>query len=290
MSGRSTISACVVCRNEEDRLEPCLRSLDWTDEIVVLDLSSSDGSATLAASFAARVLTSPPVPIVEAVRNELAAAASGDWILVLDPDERVTPGLAEELRRVSARADLDAIVVPRMNYDLGFPPTDPLHRYEPQLRMYRKSAVEWPRVPNALPRVPFERVHRLPARDDLVLVHDRNRTVAEAIERAIRYAPAEAQAMLDRGEVFSARRMTRALTGRAYTQLVRGRADRDGVPGLLRAGLLVAYHFYVWAAFWQLSGARRAPADDRFVRRIALPLRLVRVARGWRNVVPFSQR
>ena len=85
----------------------------------------------------ARVVTHPPVPIVEAVRNVVADAATGDWIVALDPDERVSPGLASALRRLSTRSDIDAGILPRMNFDFGYPASSPLQRYEPQLRMYR---------------------------------------------------------------------------------------------------------------------------------------------------------
>ena len=273
------ISACIVCRNEADKLGPCLESVSWADEIVLLDLESEDGSAELARAAGARVLKHPPVPIVEAVRNVVADAAAGEWVLALDPDERVSPGLAAELRRVSVRADLDAVVVPRMNYDFGYPASSPLQRYEPQLRMYRRARVRWPTFPNALPEVSEDRVLRLEPRDELTLAHDRNRNIPEAIDRVRRYAPAQAQAMIDAGEVFTARRMLLTLGEKLYRHFVVARALRDGVPGLMRAGLLVAFHLYVWAAFWHQSGARRTSADDRLLRgldRALGPLRLIR--------------
>jgi glycosyltransferase involved in cell wall biosynthesis len=275
-SGPVSISACIVCRNEADRLSPCLESVRWADEIVLLDLDSDDGSADLARAAGARVVAHEPVPIVEAVRNVVADAAGGDWILVLDPDERVTPGLAAELRRLAARTDLDAVVVPRMNFDFGHPASSPLQRYEPQLRMYRRAAVRWPAFPNALPEVPEERLARVAARDELTLAHDRNRNIPEAIDRVRRYAPAQAQAMIDAGEVFSARRMLTTLAEKLYRHFVLARALRDGVPGLMRAALLVAFHLYVWAAFWQQSGARRDAADDRLLRGIDRGLSPVR--------------
>lgn len=280
--GSPRISVCIVCRNEADRLGACLESAAWADELIVMDLESADGSAELARRHGARVISRAPVPIVEWVRNELAAAATGEWILALDPDERITPGLAAELRRLSVREDLDAVVIPRMNYDLGYPPSNPYERYEPQLRMYRKSRVTWPTVPNKLPQVPDERRCQIAARDELVMVHDRSRNIPEVLDRIVRYAPLQAQSMIDRGEVFTARAMLASLGSRTYRQLVLGKAWRDGVPGLLRVGILVGFHFYVWAAFWQLSGARRTPEDDRFVRRLGLAVEGAR--RAWRAV------
>ncbi len=74
------------------------------------------------------------------------------------------------------------------------------HRYDPKPRFYRRSALRWPEFPNALPEIPPDRVLALPSQDGVVMIHDRNRTVAEAIERALRYAPAQAQAMIDSGQ------------------------------------------------------------------------------------------
>jgi len=275
-NGAASISACIVCRNEADRLGPCLDSVRWADEIVLLDLGSEDGSADVARAAGARVAHHAPVPIVETVRNVVAEAANGDWVLVVDPDERVSPGLASELRRLAARQDLDAVVVPRMNFDFGHPASSPLQRYEPQLRMYRRAAVSWPDFPNALPQVRDDRLARVEARDDLTLAHDRNRNIPEAIDRVRRYAPAQAQAMIDAGEVFSARRMLTTLAEKLYRHFVVSRALRDGVPGLMRAALLVAFHLYVWAAFWHQSGARRDTEDDRLLRGLDRALSPVR--------------
>jgi glycosyltransferase involved in cell wall biosynthesis len=267
-TARPGISVCVVCRNEADKLDACLDSVSWADEILVMDLESDDRSAEVATRHGATVFTREPLPIVEPLRNELAAHAKSEWILALDPDERVTPGLADELRQLSTRDDVDVVEIPFTHWDFGHPPTQPLHRYDPKPRFYRRDRVSWPAVPNTLPIVPTERVHRLSLHDDLVIVHDRNRTIAEAIDRVLRYAPAEAQARIDAGETFTARKMFRRLAQKSRRQFIDARAFDDGVPGVVRAATLVAFDFYVWAAFWQMSGARRTPEDDRYVRKI----------------------
>ena len=109
---------------------------------------------------------------------------------------------------------------------------------------------------------------------------------AEVVDRVARYAVLQAQSMIDRGEVFTARAMLLSLGRRTYRQLIAGRAWRDGVPGLLRVGILVGFHFYVWLAFWQLSGARRTPEDDRWVQRLGTGLGVLR-AIGWALSLPY---
>lgn len=263
-----SISVCMVCRNEADRLPAALESVAWADEVLVMDLESTDGSGDVAARAGARVISRAPHPVVEPLRDELGEHATGAWILALDPDERITPGLAAELRRAAQRDDIDAVVIPRMNYDLGYPPTSPVHRYEPQLRMYRRSAVRWPTFPNTLPSVPEDRKYIIERRDSMVMIHDRARTVPEILDRVVRYAPAQAQAMVDAGQTFTAGAMLKALTFESYKQFVWAKAWRDGVPGFFRASTLVAFKMYVWAAFWQLSGRGRTRQDDQTMRNV----------------------
>jgi len=272
------ISVCIVCRNEADKLPPCLDSVRWADEVIVMDLQSDDDSAEVAARYGARVVRREPIPIVEPLRGELAAEATGDWILAMDPDERVSEGLAAALRRVSVRDDVDAVEIPFTHYDFGYPPTHRLHRYEPRPRMYRRGVVQWPTEPNRHPVVADGRMLTLPGTDEAVMMHDRNRSVVEALDRVVRYAPAEAQAMIDRGEAFTARRMVTTLSGKARRQFIYGEPWLDGVPGIMRAGVLVAFHFYVWACFWELSGAPKTAADDAYVLRLAAPLVATRKA------------
>lgn len=276
MNGTTGISVCVVCRNEADKLPKCLESVQWADEILVMDLLSQDGSALVAEKYGAHIVSRDPFPIVEPLRNELSARAHHDWILALDPDESIAPGLAQVLKELAQREDLDAIVIPRMNYDLGYPPSNPIQRYEPQLRMYRRSRVQWPNVPNMLPSVPEDRKFSLPQNDDMVIIHDRSRNVPEILDRVIRYAPMQAQSMLDQGQRFSAKAMLSALAAQVEKEFFRAEAWKDGLPGVLRATILVGYKFYVWTAFWQLSGAHRTEEDDRVIRRLGSFLQLSR--------------
>jgi (heptosyl)LPS beta-1,4-glucosyltransferase len=269
----SRISVCIVCRNEADKLGACLESVGWADEVVVLDLSSEDGSADVARAHGAKVVVREPVPIVELARNEVAALAQNEWILAVDPDERVMPGLAAALRESVDDDSVDAVAIPFRHHDFGYPSSGPIHRFDPKIRLYRRSRVEWPTLPNELPDVPAERLRSLPARDDAVMIHDRNRTVLESLDRVLRYAPAEARMMLEQGETFTARRFVARIRDKTRKQVVAGRAFEDGVPGLLRAFTLVAFHVYAWAIFWELSGRGRVREDDEYLRRLAMPLR-----------------
>jgi hypothetical protein len=94
---RATISACVIAQDEEERLPDCLAGLGFCDEVVVVDSGSRDRTRELAAAAGANVVENP-WPGFSAQRNVALDHATGDWVLEIDADERVTPELADELR------------------------------------------------------------------------------------------------------------------------------------------------------------------------------------------------
>jgi glycosyltransferase involved in cell wall biosynthesis len=98
------VSAVIITKNEEAMLPDCLRSLDWVDEIVVLDSGSTDRTLELARAAGAKVSQSADWPGFGAQKNRASALAGGEWILSIDADERVTPELAAEMRRAMADA------------------------------------------------------------------------------------------------------------------------------------------------------------------------------------------
>jgi glycosyltransferase involved in cell wall biosynthesis len=91
---RPRISAVFNTFNEEKRLRFALRSVKpWVDEIVVVDMHSSDATRTIAENFGAKVFLHEPLGYADPARAFAVAQATGDWILMLDADRLGTdPG------------------------------------------------------------------------------------------------------------------------------------------------------------------------------------------------------
>jgi len=102
---RMRISLCMIARDEEELLGGALDSVvSWVDEIVVADTGSEDRTAAIARSYNAHVMDVPWEDDFSAARNAALAECTGDWVLVLDADERVAGPLVASLRRLPADA------------------------------------------------------------------------------------------------------------------------------------------------------------------------------------------
>ncbi len=105
---RPGLSLCMIVRDEAALLPGCLASVKGVvDEMVVVDTGSRDGTRELAQSAGARVFDFAWVDDFAAARNHGLARARGRWVLVLDADERLTPGAAHVLRAAVERAPYD---------------------------------------------------------------------------------------------------------------------------------------------------------------------------------------
>ncbi len=93
---RPCISACIIAFNEADRISDCLASLAFCDEIVLVDSGSTDATAAIAEAAGARVLQRA----FDGFRSQKAycvGAATHDWVLCLDADERVSDTLRQSI-------------------------------------------------------------------------------------------------------------------------------------------------------------------------------------------------
>jgi glycosyltransferase involved in cell wall biosynthesis len=94
---RPPISACIITLNEADRIDACIESLSFCDEIIVVDSGSTDGTLERAVAHGARVI-SHRFEGYRAQKDFAVRSAQHDWVLCLDADERVTDALRASIQ------------------------------------------------------------------------------------------------------------------------------------------------------------------------------------------------
>ena len=102
MADRCGLSACVITFNESDRIEDCVRSVSFCDEVIVVDSHSTDGTRERAAALGARVIERD-WPGYRSQKQFAVEAAGNDWVLCVDADERVSERLRGEIERLRER-------------------------------------------------------------------------------------------------------------------------------------------------------------------------------------------
>lgn len=99
-SGKVPLTVLIIAKNEEKRIEDCLKSVhEWAEEILVLDDMSTDATAEIARRYGAKVIQRA-MDYEGRHRNFGASSATQPWILSLDADERATPELARDIAEV----------------------------------------------------------------------------------------------------------------------------------------------------------------------------------------------
>lgn len=247
---RPRCSAVVITLNEAARLRACLESVRWADEIVVVDAESTDATAAIAREFTDRVLVRP-WPGFAAQKNFALAQATGDWVLSVDADEEITPGLAAEIRaRLGAGSEAAGYRIPRRNIFWGRWVRHGGLYPDWQLRLFRRGRG----------RVVERAVHEAVEVDGPVerlagaLVHHSYESVEEFVTRAQRYATLAAQDLLRQGQRAGPWELATRPLGRFLAMYLLRGGFLDGTRGLLLAGLYAYYVFIRSAKVWE--GAR----------------------------------
>ncbi len=116
-----SISAIIITRNEEQNLGECIKTLDFADEIVVVDNDSADNTVSLAKVSGAKIFQISGLDF-SYLRNIGKEKATSDWLFYIDADERVSPNLAKEIKNaVKTDTKNGAFSILRKNFFLGCP-------------------------------------------------------------------------------------------------------------------------------------------------------------------------
>ncbi|MGC9469754.1 MAG: glycosyltransferase family 2 protein [Anaerolineae bacterium] len=112
------LASVILTLNESKHISACIETLQWTDQVVVVDSYSSDDTCDLARNAGASVIQHPFENYAQQ-RNFALESVNADWILFVDADERSTPALAREVRHVIEERRETGWWIPRHNYIMG---------------------------------------------------------------------------------------------------------------------------------------------------------------------------
>jgi len=252
---RVPVTAIIHTLNEREYIEDCIRSVDWADEIYLVDSFSTDGTVEFVRATFPRVRIDQREYLGAASQKNWAIdRAKYDWIFVIDADERITPKLRDELvRTLEGPLDLWAYSVGRLNFMLGKPVRFSGLQRDRVTRLFHRGHA----------RYPNKRVHA-----DLVvdgatgeLAHKMDhyyiRTFDHMIAKMVRYANWSAAQMFIDGKTTSLGGIIAHPLGKFVRDFIINLGFLDGTRGLISVGMHVCYTFWKYAKLWELNELKR---------------------------------
>jgi glycosyltransferase involved in cell wall biosynthesis len=192
-----SLSVIVITRNAGATLRRCLESVQWADEIVVLDSGSSDDTIAIAREFTGKVEVTGEWPGFGPQKNRALDRATGDWVLSLDADEWVTPGLRAEIERtIAGPGAASAYRLPRLSSYCGRPMRHSGWWPDYVVRLFRRGQA----------RFSDDLVHErvvapgAPATLAAPLMHEAVRSTEQVLEKINAYSSAGAENMWRAGK------------------------------------------------------------------------------------------
>ncbi|MES2393673.1 MAG: glycosyltransferase family 2 protein [Acidobacteriota bacterium] len=259
------LSVAIVTLNEEANLARTLASVQWADEIIVVDSGSTDRTQQIARDYGARVIERP-WPGFAAQKNFAIEQCTSDWILTLDADEELSLDLQRQLRTLLvSHPTTDAFYLKRRNLFLGRWIKHGGFYPDPKLRLFRRSTA------NFAPKFEDRPVHEIITFDgaagtlDYDIIHHAYPTLSTYIEHMDRYSNLGADLLIARGRTFSSLPtfLARTFLFPHFTfvwNYIFRLGFLDGREGLLLHFYHSVYASWKYAKAWDRSRSRNAPA------------------------------
>lgn len=248
----ANISTVIIAKNEEDRIARCIKSLEFCDEIIVIDNLSTDNTEKIAKQHGAKVI-SHGTPDYSAARNLGLENSSSEWILYVDADEVVSEELATEIKKsVSRNSDFSAFRIQRQNFYLGDNPWPKIEKFE---RLFRKKTLKgW-----------YGKVHESPKVNGEIgdisglLYHYTHRTIEEMVEKTLVWSRIEAELRHNaRHPEVVWWRFPRVMATAFFNSYISQGGWKVGIVGIIES-IYQAFSAYItYARLWELQKVKEA--------------------------------
>lgn len=239
------LSAVLIALNEEAHISDCLRSLNFCDEKIVVDSGSKDRTVELAEVAGARVYRNR-FEDFSSQKNFAIAQSSGDWVLLVDADERISEPLAKEIQKTLQAPKADGYYLLRHNRIFGRWMRFGANALDYQLRLVRREKAVFEGLVH-------ERIRELgrTARLKHPMQHDSTSKISVYMLKLNTYSHLEARTLGLRSNQPSLKQMKWKPLARFFQLMFWKQGFRDGMEGFIFCVLSGYYEFIRYAKQWE---------------------------------------
>lgn len=242
------ISIVVLTHNDEKRIVDCLESLNFADELIIVDDNSSDRTVELSQRFTKKIFVRPLNNNFANQRNFAFNLVHNQWVLFIDSDEFVSEKMKEEIQKKIKLNDIDGFYVKRYDYMWG---KKILHGEAGNVRLLRlakKDSGKWK-----------GRVHEKwkvlgnTAELSSPLIHVPHQTVKEFVDDINEYSTVRTYELYEEGKEVNFFSIIFYPVAKFVQNYIVRRGYIDGIPGFLYAAMMSFHSFLVRAKLFLLN-------------------------------------
>ncbi len=261
------LSVVISAYNEQEKIEECLKSVSFAEEIIVVNNSSTDKTEEIALKYTKKVFNHSNNPKeIDIQKNFGFGKATGDWILSLDADERIDGDLAEEIKKtINKNEEVNGYWIPRKNIIFGKWIEHTGWYPDNQLRLFKKGKGKYQ----------SEHVHehlKIDGKTGVLsnhILHKNYENITQFIQKMLIYVPNEANEFLKRGYKFSYTDAIRFPLNEFLNRFFAREGYKDGFYGLILSLLMAFYHFLIFVYIWEENNYAQVEGED-FIRNIKI--------------------
>lgn len=251
-SGRQPVSAVIISLNAALQIEACLKSVAFTDEIVVVDSGSSDGTVEIAKRYGAKVIHQDWLGFGK--QKQFAVnLANNNWVLCLDADERASDELCISIENALYEPKFHAYKMPRCNRFMGRWLRHGEGYPDWSLRLFDRKFARWSE----------DDIHEKVITTSMVgdlrgdLLHESEEGLAAYLDKQNRYTSLQAEELFRQGQQISAGKLVVSPLVRFMKFYFFRRGLLDGVPGLVHISVGCFNSFAKHAKLYELNKKRK---------------------------------
>lgn len=248
--------------NEEKRIKDCLESVRWADEIVVVDDGSTDRTLEIAKKYTSNIIPHKSEGFVEPSRNFAISKAKGEWILILDADEKIPESLAARLQAIAKEPNkADCVRIPRKNiiFNKWMQHTGWWPDYN--IRFFKKGKVTWPNKIHSQAEV-HGLVMDLGPQEDNAIIHYNYDTISQFLKKLDRYTTITANERIAEQRDFHWQQIIEYPVHEFLSRYFARKGYKDGLHGLVLSLLESFYEFVTCLKVWEQKGFNEINAED----------------------------
>ncbi|RJQ37722.1 glycosyltransferase family 2 protein [Candidatus Microgenomates bacterium] len=246
------ISVVISAFNEEEKITECLESVKWADEIILVDNESTDKTVEIAKNHTSNIISRKNNLMLNVNKNFGFTKASGDWILCLDADERVSSELKNEIKlTIEKDTEVMGYFIPRKNiiFTKWIKHTGWYPDY--QSRLFK----------NGKGKFAEKHVHEMIEIEGKTeylkenLIHYNFESISQFLHKHINiYAPNEVDNIIAGGYKFDYLDAIRFPIKEFLSRFFAREGYKDGLHGLVLSLFMAFYHFIIFAYLWEKQG------------------------------------